>query len=172
MKYTTQMDAAQKGIVTKEMETVARKENMPIEELVKKMAEGKIIIPANKNHKSLDAEGIGEGLRTKININLGVSRDCYDIEVELEKVREAIAMEAEAIMDLCSFGKTQEFRRRLIDISTAMVGTVPIYDAVGFHEKELKDITADQFLEVIEQHAQDGVDFITIHSGLNRQTAS
>lgn len=172
MKYTTQMDAAQKGIVTKEMETVARKENMPIEELVKKMAEGKIIIPANRNHKSLDAEGIGEGLRTKINVNLGVSRDCYDIEVELEKVREAIAMEAEAIMDLSSFGKTQEFRRRLIDISTAMVGTVPIYDAVGFHEKELKDITADQFLEVIEQHAQDGVDFITIHSGLNRQTAS
>lgn len=172
MKYTTQMDAAQKGIVTKEMETVARKENMPIEQLVKKMAEGKIIIPANKNHKSLDAEGIGEGLRTKINVNLGVSRDCYDIEVELEKVREAIAMEAEAIMDLSSFGKTQEFRRRLIDISTAMVGTVPIYDAVGFHEKELKDITADQFLEVIEQHAQDGVDFITIHSGLNRQTAS
>lgn len=172
MKYTTQMDAAQKGIVTKEMETVARKENMPIEQLVKKMAEGKIIIPANRNHKSLDAEGIGEGLRTKINVNLGVSRDCYDIEVELEKVREAIAMEAEAIMDLSSFGKTQEFRRRLIDISTAMVGTVPIYDAVGFHEKELKDITADQFLEVIEQHAQDGVDFITIHSGLNRQTAS
>lgn len=172
MKYTTQMDAAQKGIVTKEMETVARKENMPIEQLVKKMAEGKIIIPANRNHKSLDAEGIGEGLRTKINVNLGVSRDCYDIEVELEKVREAIAMEAEAIMDLSSFGKTQEFRRRLIDISTAMVGTVPIYDAVGFHEKELKDITAEQFLEVIEQHAQDGVDFITIHSGLNRQTAS
>lgn len=172
MKYTTQMDAAQKGIVTKEMDTVARKENMPIEQLVKKMAEGKIIIPANKNHKSLDAEGIGEGLRTKINVNLGVSRDCSDIEVELEKVREAIAMKAEAIMDLSSFGKTQEFRRRLIDISTAMVGTVPIYDAVGFHEKELKDITADQFLEVIEQHAQDGVDFITIHSGLNRQTAS
>ena len=126
MKYTTQMDAAQKGIVTKEMDTVARKENMPIEQLVKKMAEGKIIIPENKNHKSLDAEGIGEGLRTKINVNLGVSRDCSDIEVELEKVREAIAMKAEAIMDLSSFGKTQEFRRRLIDISTAMVGTVPI----------------------------------------------
>ncbi|HHW71565.1 MAG TPA: phosphomethylpyrimidine synthase ThiC [Clostridiales bacterium] len=172
MKYTTQMDAAQKGIVTREMKIVARKENIDIHELMEKMAEGKIIIPANKNHKNLDPEGIGEGLRTKINVNLGVSRDCNDMDIELKKVKEAIEMRAEAIMDLSSFGKTQEFRRKLIDMSTAMVGTVPIYDAVGFHEKELKDITPEQFLEVIEAHAKDGVDFLTIHCGLNRKTVN
>ncbi len=172
MKYTTQMDAAQKGIVTKEMEVVAKKENMDIHKLMEKMAEGKIIIPANKNHKSLDPEGIGEGLRTKINVNLGVSRDCNDIDMELEKVEKAIEMKAEAIMDLSSFGKTQEFRRRLIAMSKAMVGTVPVYDAMGFHDRELKDITPRQFLEVIEVHAEDGVDFITIHCGLNRQTVN
>ena len=172
MMYTTQMDAAKKGIVTKEMEIVAKKENMDIEVLRKLIAEGKVVIPANKNHKSLDPEGVGEGLKTKINVNLGISKDCCDIDEEMKKVQLALDMKAEAIMDLSSFGKTEEFRQRLIESSPAMIGTVPIYDAVGFYDKELKDITAKEFLEVVEKHAKDGVDFVTIHAGINRETAN
>ncbi|WP_186430783.1 phosphomethylpyrimidine synthase ThiC [Clostridium sp. BSD9I1] len=172
MMYTTQMDAAKKGIITKEMEIVAKKENMHIEVLKKLIAEGKVAIPANKNHKSIDPEGIGEGLRTKINVNLGISKDCCDIDEEMKKVQLALDMKAEAIMDLSSFGKTEEFRQRLVTSSSAMIGTVPIYDAVGFYDKELKDITAMEFLDVVEKHARDGVDFVTIHAGINRETAN
>lgn len=170
--YTTQMDAAKKGIVTKEMEIVAKKEGVDIKELLELMAQGKVIIPANKNHTAINAEGIGRGMRTKINVNLGISKDCCNFDIELDKVRKAIELKAEAIMDLSSYGKTQEFRRKLVSMSPAMIGTVPIYDAVGFYDKELSDITAKEFLDVIERHAADGVDFMTIHAGINRDTAS
>lgn len=172
MMYTTQMDAAKKGIITKEMELVAKKENMDVEVLRKLIAKGQIAIPANKNHKSLDPEGVGEGLRTKINVNLGISKDCCDIDEEMKKVQLALDMKAEAIMDLSSFGKTEEFRKRLIESSPAMIGTVPVYDAFGFYDKELKDITAKEFLDVVEKHAKDGVDFVTIHAGINKETAN
>ncbi|MDO4673464.1 MAG: phosphomethylpyrimidine synthase ThiC, partial [Porphyromonadaceae bacterium] len=163
------MEAAKKGILTEEMKRVAEKEYMDPELLMNRVAEGKIAIPANKNHKNLKAEGVGEGLSTKINVNLGISRDCPDVDKELEKVQKAIEMDAEAIMDLSSFGKTEEFRKKLVNMSTAMVGTVPVYDAIGFYEKELKDITADEFLDVVRKHAKDGVDFVTIHVGMNRE---
>lgn len=172
MMYTTQMDAAKKGIVTKEMNIVAKKENMDVDLLRRLISEGKIVIPANKNHKSLNPEGVGEGLKTKINVNLGISKDCCDIDEEMKKVHLALDMKAEAIMDLSSFGKTEEFRQRLIASSPAMIGTVPMYDAVGFYDKELKDITAKEFLEVVEKHAKDGVDFVTIHAGINKETAN
>ena len=170
MNFTTQMDAAKKGIITKEMEIVSKKEGMEIETLRSLMAEGKIVIPANKNHKSLDAEGIGQGLRTKINVNLGTSKDCLNIDTELEKVKVALDMKAEAIMDLSCYGKTEEFRNKVVEISPAMIGTVPIYDAVGFYDKELSDISPEEFLKVVEKHAIDGVDFMTIHAGINRET--
>ena len=170
MNYTTQMDAAKKGIITKEMETVAKKENRTPESIRDLLAQGKIVIPANKNHKSLSAEGVGEGLRTKINVNLGISKDCPECESELEKVRVALDMKAEAIMDLSNYGKTEGMRNKIVDMSTAMLGTVPMYDAVGFYDKELKDITAKEFLDVVEKHGKDGVDFVTIHAGLNRET--
>ncbi|MBU3146135.1 phosphomethylpyrimidine synthase ThiC [Clostridium sp. CF012] len=172
MMYTTQMDAAKKGIITKEMEIVARKENMDEGVLREKIARGVVTIPANKNHKALNPEGVGEGLKTKINVNLGISKDCYDIDEEMKKVQLSIDMKAEAIMDLSSFGKTEEFRQRLIADSSAMVGTVPIYDALGFYDKELQDITAKEFIDVVEKHAKDGVDFVTIHAGLNIDTAN
>ena len=171
MNYTTQMDAAKKGIITEEMRTVAEKEAMNPDLLREKIAEGKIVIPCNKNHKSISPEGVGEGLRTKINVNLGISKDSMNFETELEKVRTAIKMKAESIMDLSNYGKTGKFREKLIEISTAMVGTVPMYDAVGYLDKELKDIDEKEFLRVIEQHAKDGVDFITIHAGLTRDIA-
>lgn len=168
--YTTQMDAARKGIITSEMEIVAAKEDIDINELAEKIAAGTVVIPANKHHDTLSPEGIGEGLRTKINVNLGISRDAADVELELNKVRTAIDMKAEAIMDLSNYGKTREMRRRILDISTAMLGTVPVYDAIGYCEKKLKDITKDDFMRVVRQHAEDGVDFMTIHAGINRAT--
>lgn len=167
--YKTQMEAAKKGILTDEMKRVSEKEHMDPNLLMKRVAEGKIAIPANKNHKNLKAEGVGEGLSTKINVNLGISRDCPDVDKELEKVQKAIEMDAEAIMDLSSFGKTKEFRQKLVNMSTAMIGTVPVYDAIGFYDKELKDITSDEFLDVVRRHAEDGVDFVTIHVGMNRE---
>lgn len=168
-EYTTQMDAAKKGIITREMEIVANKESKNPEEIRSLVAEGKVAIPSNINHKSLSPEGVGQGLKTKINVNLGISKDCCDCDRELEKVRTALDMGAEAIMDLSNYGKTAEMRKAIVNMSTAMLGTVPIYDALGYYDKDLKDLTAKEFLEVVEKHGQDGVDFVTIHAGLNRE---
>ena len=167
--YATQMDAAKRGIVTPEIETVARKENRPVEVIMERVAKGTIAIPANINHKSLSAEAVGDGTRVKINVNLGISGDCKDYEMELRKVRMAIDMGAESIMDLSNYGKTNTFRKQLIDMSPAMIGTVPMYDAIGYLEKDLLEITAQDFLRVVEAHAQEGVDFMTIHAGINRR---
>ena len=167
--YATQMDAAKRGIVTPEIETVAKKENRPVEFIMERVAKGTIAIPANINHKSLSAEAVGDGTRVKINVNLGISGDCKDYEMELRKVRMAIDMGAESIMDLSNYGKTNTFRKQLIDMSPAMIGTVPMYDAIGYLEKDLLEITAKDFLRVVEAHAQEGVDFMTIHAGINRR---
>ena len=171
MSYTTQMDAARQGIVTPEMEIVAAKENMGVEKLRELIAKGQVIIPANKNHQALSPNGIGSALKTKINVNLGTSRDCVDLDMEMEKVNEAVAMGAEAIMDLSSFGDTQKFRRKLTAECPATIGTVPIYDAVVYYHKPLKDITTEEWLSIVEMHAKDGVDFLTIHCGINKSTA-
>lgn len=169
MSYKTQMEAAKKGIVTKEMETVAQKEQMDTKELMELVAKGTVAIPANINHKSLSAEGIGDGLKTKINVNLGISGDCKDYTLEFEKVKMAIYFGAEAIMDLSNYGKTNTFRKQLIEYSPAMIGTVPMYDAIGYLEKDLLDIKAEDFLKVVEAHAKEGVDFMTIHAGINKR---
>ena len=171
MEYTTQMDAARKGIVTKEMKKVAEKEQFDVKELMALVAEGRVAIPANKNHCCLDPNGIGSMLRTKINVNLGTSRDCRDLDMELDKVNNAVKMGAESIMDLSSWGDTQKFRRKLTAECPAIIGTVPIYDAVVYYHKALKDITTEEWLKIVEMHAQDGVDFMTIHVGINRRTA-
>lgn len=168
--YSTQMEAAKKGIITSEMEVVAEKENMGAEKIRELVALGRVAIPANINHKSLSPEGIGEGLKTKINVNLGVSGDCADYEKEFEKVKMSVEFGAEAIMDLSNYGKTNTFRRQLIDYSPAMIGTVPMYDAIGYLEKDLLDIKAEDFLRVVEAHAVEGVDFMTIHAGLNKRS--
>ena len=167
--YATQMDAAKRGIVTPEIETVAKKENRPVEFIMERVAKGTIAIPANINHKSLSAEAVGDGTRVKINVNLGISGDCKDYEMELRKVRMAIDMGAESIMDLSNYGKTNTFRKQLIELSPAMIGTVPMYDAIGYLEKDLLEITAQDFLRVVEAHAREGVDFMTIHAGINRR---
>lgn len=172
MEYTTQMDAARKGIVTKQMQAVAEYENIAVEELRELVAKGQVAIPANKNHKSLKPYGIGSRLKTKINVNLGTSKDCLDLDVEMEKVNAAIKLGAESIMDLSSFGDTRKFRTKLVDECSAIIGTVPIYDAVVYYNKALKSITSREWIDVVRMHAQDGVDFMTIHCGINKATAA
>ena len=171
MNYTTQMDAARKGILTKELLAVAQKEQMEPEKLVKLVAAGQVVIPANKCHTCLDPNGIGSALRTKINVNLGTSRDLNDLDMELQKVNDAVAMGAESIRDLSSFGDTQKFRRKLTAECPAIIGTVPIYDAVVYYHKPLREITSEEWLQIAEMHAKDGVDFLTIHVGINKNTA-
>lgn len=168
--YKTQMEAAKKGIVTPAMEAVAAKENFDVQKLMALVAKGEIAIPANVNHTSLSPEGVGSGLKTKVNVNLGISGDCKNYEMEMEKVEMALKFGAEGIMDLSNYGKTNIFRQKLIERSTAMIGTVPMYDAIGYLEKELLDITPADFLRVVEAHAKEGVDFVTIHAGINRRT--
>ncbi|MDR2687270.1 MAG: phosphomethylpyrimidine synthase ThiC [Oscillospiraceae bacterium] len=170
MQYSTQMHAARLGIITEQMRQVAQKEGVEPEWLRGKVACGEVAIPANVHHAGLAPQGVGAGLRTKVNVNLGVSGDSRDYGREMGKARLAIEMGADAIMDLSNCGKTRDFRRELIGMSPAMIGTVPMYDAVGYLEKDLLDITARDFLRVVEAHALEGVDFVTIHAGINRRT--
>lgn len=171
MNYTTQMDAARQGIVTPQMEAAAKKEQIDVKELQGLMAQGKAVIPANKLHTCLEPNAIGSMLKTKINVNLGTSRDWKDLDMELEKVNDAVKMGAESIMDLSSFGDTQKFRRKLTAQCPAIIGTVPIYDAVVYYHKPLKEITSKEWIDIVEMHAKDGVDFMTIHVGINKATA-
>ena len=169
-EYKTQMQAAKMGIVTEELKRVAEKERMTPEELMPLVAAGKVAICANKNHKCLDPEGVGSMLKTKINVNLGVSRDCKDYDVEMEKVMSAVNLGAHAIMDLSSHGDTIPFRRKLTSECPAMIGTVPVYDSVIHYQRDLATLTAKDFIDVIRLHAEDGVDFVTLHCGITRKT--
>lgn len=170
MEYTTQMDAARKGIVTPELKKVAQKEYMEESALMALVAQGKVAIPANKKHACLNPEGVGSMLRTKINVNLGVSRDCTDYNVEMQKVMSAVDMGAEAIMDLSSHGNTQPFRQKLTSECPAMIGTVPVYDSVIHYQRDLETLTARDFIDVVRLHAEDGVDFVTLHCGITKKT--
>lgn len=167
--YTTQMDAARRGIITPEMKAVAKKEYR-IEELRELVAQGKVVICANRFHTCIDPNGVGSMLRTKINVNLGMSRDCKDYDIKMEKVMSAVNMGAEAIMDLSSHGNTRPFRRKLTAEYLAMIGTVPVYDSVIHYERDLATLTARDFIDVVRLHAEDGGDFVTLHCGITRKT--
>ncbi|MCR5217488.1 phosphomethylpyrimidine synthase ThiC [Treponema sp.] len=168
--YTTQMDAAKKGILTEEIKAVAKEENMEAQKLIQLVAEGKVVICANKNHKCIKAQGVGSMLRTKINANIGISRDCRDYDMEMEKVKSAVALGANAIMDLSSHGNTQPFRQKLVEECPVMIGTVPVYDSVIHYQRDLATLTAQDFIDVVRLHAQDGVDFVTLHCGITKKT--
>ncbi|WP_302964631.1 phosphomethylpyrimidine synthase ThiC [uncultured Adlercreutzia sp.] len=170
----TQIDFARAGIVTPQMAAVAEREGIAAEDIRAAVAAGRIAIPANIHHESLVPAGVGSTLTgvplsTKVNVNLGISGDLADAAVEWEKVAVALELGADAIMDLSNSGKTRAFRTRLIEQSPAMIGTVPMYDAIGYLEKALIAITPEDFLEVVRAHAEDGVDFVTIHAGMNRR---
>lgn len=173
----TQLQAALAGVVTREMERVAEKEGLEPEMIRQGVARGTIVIPANPFHTNLDPHGIGAGLRTKVNANLGTSGDFPHVEDELDKLRIALEAGADAVMDL-STGSAETIdrsRRAIIKNSTVMVGTVPIYQAaVEAREKwgATTRMTADGIFEVISRHAEDGVDFITVHCGVSLESVS
>ncbi|SHF23609.1 phosphomethylpyrimidine synthase ThiC [Alkalibacter saccharofermentans] len=171
MEFTTQMDAARKGIITKQIKKVALEEGMHVEELMDLVAKGQVAIPANKKHLSLSPKGIGNKLKTKINVNLGVSKDCEDYDLEMSKVNKAVELGADAIMDLSSAGERGALRHRLIKECPAAIGTVPVYDAIIHYDKPLDQITGEEFIDVVRLHAKDGVDFMTMHCGLTRESS-
>ena len=169
-KLVTQIDFARAGQITPQMKEVAEREHRDPEYIRERVADGRIAIPANIVHikKGMRAFGVGEGLSTKVNVNLGISGDKADAAEEWKKVKIAEDFGAEAIMDLSNSGKTRQFRQQLIDETPLMVGTVPMYDAIGYMEKPLVKLTKDDLLEVVRAHAEDGVDFMTIHCGINK----
>lgn len=169
-KLVTQIDFARAGQITPQMKEVAEREHRDPEYIRKRVADGRIAIPANIVHikKGMRAFGVGEGLSTKVNVNLGISGDKADAAEEWKKVKIAEDFGADAIMDLSNSGKTRQFRQQLIDETPLMVGTVPMYDAIGYMEKPLVKLTKDDLLEVVRAHAEDGVDFMTIHCGINK----
>lgn len=169
-KLVTQIDFARAGQITPQMKEVAEREHRDPEYIRERVADGRIAIPANIVHikKGMRAFGVGEGLSTKVNVNLGISGDKADAAEEWKKVKIADDFGADAIMDLSNSGKTRQFRQQLIDETPLMVGTVPMYDAIGYMEKPLVKLTKDDLLEVVRAHAEDGVDFMTIHCGINK----
>ena len=169
-KLVTQIDFARAGQITPQMKEVAEHEHRDPEYIRERVADGRIAIPANIVHikKGMRAFGVGEGLSTKVNVNLGISGDKADAAEEWKKVKIAEDFGADAIMDLSNSGKTRQFRQQLIDETPLMVGTVPMYDAIGYMEKPLVKLTKDDLLEVVRAHAEDGVDFMTIHCGINK----
>lgn len=169
-KLVTQIDFARAGQITPQMKEVAEREHRDPEYIRERVADGRIAIPANIVHikKGMRASGVGEGLSTKVNVNLGISGDKADAAEEWKKVKIAEDFGADAIMDLSNSGKTRQFRQQLIDETPLMVGTVPMYDAIGYMEKPLVKLTKDDLLEVVRAHAEDGVDFMTIHCGINK----
>lgn len=169
-KLVTQIDFARAGQITPQMKEVAEREHRDPEYIRERVADGRIAIPSNIVHikKGMRAFGVGEGLSTKVNVNLGISGDKADAAEEWKKVKIAEDFGADAIMDLSNSGKTRQFRQQLIDETPLMVGTVPMYDAIGYMEKPLVKLTKDDLLEVVRAHAEDGVDFMTIHCGINK----
>jgi phosphomethylpyrimidine synthase len=169
----TQRIKARKGIVTKEMEIIAREEGVFPEWLRDKVASGRVIIPANRKHKGVKPIGIGEGLRIKINTNLGTSSDHIDLEDELKKLEVSIQTGTDTVMDLSTGGDIGAIRKEIIRHSSIPVGTVPIYEAAVEavrKRKALAKMRVNDLFEVIERQAEEGVDFMTVHCGVTRSS--
>jgi phosphomethylpyrimidine synthase len=168
----TRIELARKGIITDEVKQVAEDERMDPEQLSQDIADGVTVISRNATH-DIKPLGIGKGLRTKINANIGTSKDRVSIDEEMQKLEVLIKYGADAVMDLSTGGPIKDIRKRLMDKSTIAVGTVPIYQAVAKAAEEkgsISKMTADDLFDAIEEHAKEGVDFVTVHCGLTRRT--
>ena len=168
----TQIESAKNGMVTEEMYIVAGQESIAEEQLRQLVAEGKVVIPCNKNHKNLIPIGIGKFLRTKINANIGTSGDYNKIEDEFKKIDMVVKYQADTVMDLSTGGDVDKIRRALIERCTIPFGNVPIYQMardVAAKGGTFVEMTFGKILEYISNEAEDGVDFMTIHAGLTRR---
>jgi phosphomethylpyrimidine synthase len=169
--FMTQRMKALKGIITKEMKAVAREEGVSPEWLREKITSGRTVIPANRNHRGIKPMGIGEGLRIKVNTNIGTSSDHVDLEEELKKLEVSIQAGTDTVMDLSTGGDIDGIRKEIIRHSPIPVGTVPIYEAAieaAKKRKSLAKMRVEDLFEVIERQAEEGVDFITVHCGVTR----
>ncbi len=170
-QHRTQMEQARAGVITSQMEQVASAEGCPPEYIRQEIAAGRVVITHNLRRNSAPV-GIGRGLRTKVNANIGTSKDMLDVELELKKLHVALAAGADAIMDLSTGGDLRAIRRQVLEASTMPVGTVPIYQAVVdtvTKGKSIAQLDPEEIFDVIEEQAQDGVDFITVHCGVTQR---
>jgi phosphomethylpyrimidine synthase len=169
----TQLELARKGTASPQMKHVAEKENVETDFIIRGLILGEIIIPANVNHTNLISCGIGRGLRTKVNANIGTSSDFCDSNTELRKLKTAIDFGADTVMDLSTGGDISAIRRTIMGASGVPVGTVPIYQA-GIEAIDscgaIVNMTADEIFEVIQEQAKDGVDFMTVHCGVTQES--
>ncbi len=169
----TQLELARSGTISPQMKIVAEKEGIDPEIVRQRIADGLVVIPANINHQGLEPCGIGKGLLTKVNANLGTSSDESNIEMELAKLHAALDAKADTVMDLSTGGDIPAIRRAILQKCPVPLGTVPIYEAgIGSIETHgaIVKMTADDIFAAIENHARDGVDFLTVHCGVNQKT--
>lgn len=166
-----QLKEAKRGEATKEMEKIAREEGEPLERVIKRAAAGEIVIPRNSKGEEVNPIGIGKGLRTKINANVGTSPDYSDPEEEVKKAKVAVEYGADTVMDLSIGDDLEEVRREIISSIDAPVGTVPIYEAgIRNSSGSVVGMNSDDIFDAIREHAEDGVDFVTVHCGVTRDT--
>jgi len=169
----TQIELAKQGIVSPQVKHVAEKEGVETDFILQGLVSGTIVIPASPNHANLVPCGIGKGLRTKINVNIGTSPDFYDLDMELKKLQIAIDFGSDTVMDLSTGGDISTIRQAIINASILPLGTVPIYQAgIEAIEKHgaIVNMSVDGIFDVIEQQAKDGVDFMTVHCGVTQAT--
>src|SRR6201984_3208147 len=164
----SQMHLARKGIVTEEMAYVARREKSEPELVCSEVARGRAIIPANIHHRNLEPMGIGIAFKCKINANIGNSATTSEINEELKKLHHSVHYGAATVMDLSTGGNIPEIRQAIINASPVPIGTVPVYEAIS-RVRRPEDLTIDLMLEVIEEQAEQGVDYMTIHAGVLRE---
>ena len=167
-KNMSQMHLARKGVTTEEMTFVAKREKIEPELVRSEIARGRAIIPANIHHRNLEPMGIGIALKCKINANIGNSATTSNIDEELKKLHHSVHYGADTVMDLSTGGEIPKIRKAIIDASPVPVGTVPVYEAIS-RVRRPEDLTMDLMLEVIEEQAEQGVDYMTIHAGVLRQ---
>lgn len=161
---------AKKGIITEEVRTISENESIPIDELMENFSTGKVTIMKNSLH-SITPVAVGRGLRTKVNANIGTSPDLFDLKTELEKLDTAVKAGADAVMDLSTGGDLSHFRKKILESSPIPLGTVPIYETavrMVAQKKSMTAMTIDDFMNVIRLQAEEGVDFMTIHSGVTQ----
>jgi len=171
----TQLEKARQGVITGEMTISAVQEGVSPEYIRQGIVDGTIVICRNVNHTAIRPLAIGLGLRTKVNANIGTSKDNNDLNLELEKLSVAIAARADAVMDLSTGGHLADIRKAVMEKSTVAIGTVPIYQAAVkmlAEKKAISDMTSDDLFAVIEENGRDGVDFITVHCGVTRQSVA
>ncbi|ABB57126.1 phosphomethylpyrimidine synthase [Synechococcus elongatus] len=163
----TQMHYARQGVITEEMDFVARRENLPADLIRDEVARGRMIIPANINHTNLEPMAIGIASKCKVNANIGASPNASNIDEEVEKLKLAVKYGADTVMDLSTGGgNLDEIRTAIINASPVPIGTVPVYQALESVHGRIEKLSADDFLHVIEKHCEQGVDYQTIHAGL------